>query len=165
MSAAGPIESRAVAWELFERFRTDGPYYDADEDGRQRTEYYRGIDWDAAPAALAAALTRRLTAGHNGSISYRDARHNFLYPSVDRHEDGLLRNIYSGIPFDPVEAIARELAHLQPLTESLGVDMAGAGFEALIGNDACGTISKPGSRPSSTASTSSARTGSKGTRR
>lgn len=132
----GGAGAHRVASAIFDRFRSRGPYYDAEEDGPLRTEYYRDIDWGAAPATLAAALNRRLTEGHDGSINYRDARHKFLYPSVDRHEDGLLRNIYSGIPFDPVEAIARELALVRSFAESRGIETAEAGAEALLDDDA-----------------------------
>ena len=129
-------EARRAASALFERFRSTGPYYDAEEDGRLRTEYYRDIDWNAAPAALAAALTRRLTDGHDITIPYAYARDKYLYPSVDLHEDGLLHTIYSDIPLDPVEAIARDLALVRPLAEARGIELAGADFEALLDDDA-----------------------------
>lgn len=127
--------ARAAASALFERRRPAGSYYDAEEDARLRGDYYRGTDWDADPPVLAAALGRRLTNGH-APLGYRRARHDFLYPSIDLHEDGKLHTIYSNIPLDPVETIARELALLQPLTAAMGIEMAGAGFEALLDNDA-----------------------------
>lgn len=129
-------DPRRAAREFFERFRSDGDYYDAEEDGRSRAEYYEGIEWDADPAALATALQARLQETHDGTISYTRARLEFLYPSIDLHEDGLLRNIYSGVAFDPVEAIARELARAQPFAEAMGVGMSATTFEALVDRDA-----------------------------
>jgi endonuclease G, mitochondrial len=131
---AASAEARRAASAIVERSESTGRYYNAEEDDRLRSDYYRGIDWTGDPKALAAALTRRLTSGHV-SLSYRSARHDFLYPSIDLHKDGKLHAIYSDRPLDPVETIARELALLQPLTAAMRMEMTGAGFAALLDND------------------------------
>ena len=135
-AASSGGDPRGAAEAIFERFRSDQPYYDPAEDGEMQARYYEGVDWSADPAELAPALQRRLAETHDGSISYTRARLEFLYPSIDLHGDGLLHNIYSGIAFDPVEAIGRELARATPFAESIGVEFTATSFEALVDRDA-----------------------------
>ena len=124
---------RAAAERLLEEFRHDGPYYDADEDGRAMADYWHGIDWNAAPATLFEALQRRLEQSHAPQHSYQRARLQFLYPAIDLRPDGQLASIYSGKPFDPVELIANELA---AITEFAPQEAMGGPPEQLLDNDA-----------------------------
>lgn len=89
-------------------FETE-PYYDGTQDILDRDEYYKEIDPSSSKKALFDSLTQLLESTHKNRFSYREARWQYLYPRVDRHESGELRNIYSGTPLDPTEALRQEM--------------------------------------------------------
>lgn len=128
-------QSSSLAEQLFERFRHDGPYYDAAEDEAAAAAYWDGVDWDAPAETLFTELSQRLEATHDPRHGYSRARHEFLYPAIDLHRDGQLKNIYSGATLDPRDVIARELAEVLPRAEALGFERAGLDIDRLLDND------------------------------
>jgi endonuclease G len=132
---AGNLDAHAMAEQVVARFRPEGPYYDKAKDAEAAEAYWDGVDWEAQPRTLFARLRRHLEATYTKRHSYVEARHKFLYPAVDLHEDGKLRNIYSGTVLDPAEAIAAELALILPRLESHGFEASGAGFERMLASD------------------------------
>ncbi len=133
----GAADDRAgeLAQRIFERFQHDGPYYDQAEDSAARDDYWQGFDLSRPADELAPALQAMLEETHTGRHSYARARHEFLYPAIDLHEGGEMRNIYSGTELDPREAIARELAEVLPRAEALGMETAGLDVDALLDSD------------------------------
>lgn len=130
--AAPPQSSLGdLADQVMQQFGHAGPYYDASEDRQAAEAYWAGLDWTADAPALFDALHRHLEASHAPRHSYAKARHEFLYPSIDLHPDGLLRSLYSGMPMDPREVISAELAAVAPLAASRGVELDVAGDRAL----------------------------------
>jgi endonuclease I/V8-like Glu-specific endopeptidase len=85
------------------------PYYDADKDQDLKQEYYQDIDPNVSASKLFDDLHDLLKNTHRNKLSYKEARWEHLYPKVDRHENGELRNIYSGTPLDPVEVLRQEM--------------------------------------------------------
>ena len=139
-SAAPPAKSskqnvREAAERFAERFRHQGPYYDSAEDKEAAEAYWDEIDWRAQPKTLFKKLRNHLEATHTKRHSYADARLKYLYPAVDIHEDGKLRNIYSGTPLDPAEAIERELEIILPRLEARGVEATVSRLEQLLRSD------------------------------
>ena len=88
---------------------TREPYYDAEMDRALKEEYYRDIRQDISNRQLFEDLHDLLKNSHRNKFSYKEARWEHLYPKVDRHENGELRNIYSGTPLDPVEVLRQEM--------------------------------------------------------
>ncbi|MEM6621130.1 MAG: endonuclease [Pseudomonadota bacterium] len=124
-----------LAEQIFERFRHDSPYYDADADSAARDLYWRGVDLSLPADDLATHLKHHLEETHTERHSYATARHKFLYPAIDVRKDGTLKNVYSGSVLDPREAISRELAMVLPRAEALGFETAGIDLERLLGDD------------------------------
>ncbi len=89
-------------------FRAE-PYYDAARDQTAKDDYYQDIDTNVSEGDLFQDLHELLKDTHRNKFSYREARWNHLYPKVDRHENGELRNIYSGTPLDPLELLRQEM--------------------------------------------------------
>lgn len=128
-------DMRSAAERFIERFRHRGPYYDDADDAEAAESYWDKFNWNAQPRTLFSQLSRRLESTHTKRHSYAEARHKFLYPAVDLHEDGKLRNIYSGTALDPAEAIMSELARVLPRAEAQGFEMSGTGLERLLASD------------------------------
>lgn len=84
-------------------------YYDPQKDEDDRVDYYKNVDFSENSADLFQTMSELLKNTHTNILSYRSARLDHLYPVVDRHEYGKLRNIYSGTPLDPEEIIRLEL--------------------------------------------------------
>ncbi len=59
-----------------------------------------------------------------------------MYPAIDLHPDGNLRNIYSGESFSPAEAIATEIEALIPFSEAIGLDINQESLDNLLANEA-----------------------------
>lgn len=93
-------------------FRAE-PYYDASQDQTAKDDYYRDIDTNVSERDLFEDLHKLLKDTHRHQFSYREARWQYLYPKVDRHENGELRNIYSGTPLDPVEILRQEMVMVE----------------------------------------------------
>ncbi len=91
----------------------EGSYYEKDNDIKNRDTYYSGIDFNLNSQDLFRVLSSHLEKTHNKQFSYKIARWQYLYPTVDRRESGDLRNIYSGSTIDPVEVIRREMVLLE----------------------------------------------------
>ena len=89
------------------------PYYDAAQDEANKKEYYQHIRQDVSDRQLFDDLHQLLKNTHKNKFSYREARWQHLYPKVDRHENGELRNIYSGTPLDPVEVLRQEMVMVE----------------------------------------------------
>lgn len=128
-------DTSQTAAELIERFSHTGPYYDEAEDTAARNSYWDGVDMNVASADLFTSLRSHLASTHTVTLSYRRARHEFLYPAIDLHPDGKLKNIYSGIHFDPTEAIANELAAIIPFAEAMGMETTAQAFPSLMDDD------------------------------
>ncbi|TLX73486.1 endonuclease I [Labilibacter sediminis] len=84
-------------------------YYNEETDINDRKSYYGNIDLNDSPDALFKALSKHINNTHAKVLCYREARHEYLYPLVDIHEFGKLRNIYSGDVLSPEEIISKEL--------------------------------------------------------
>ncbi|MDJ0918079.1 MAG: endonuclease [Woeseiaceae bacterium] len=130
------LDTMLAARKIVEDFHVDGPYYDAVADAAARDAYWQNVDFDQPSARLFPALQSHLAATHTERHSYRRARHEFLYPAIDLHPDGQLRNIYSGTLFSPVEAIAAELSALIPFAEAIGVEVTEATLGQIFADDA-----------------------------
>jgi endonuclease G len=79
------------------------PYFDDHGDTVARDGYYADINLDADAPTVVAQLSRLLATTHQRVLSYAPSEQ--LYPWVDLHPDGHLRNIYSGVRVDPGEVI------------------------------------------------------------
>jgi endonuclease I len=128
-------DARRKAKELFERFQWQAAYYEESTDRREMDDYYRGLNLSAQPRQLFSALSDLLERSHATRPNYNKSRLEFLYPAADLHEDGKLQNIYSGIPFDPIEAIQRELALVTRVARSREADIGDLSLEALLERD------------------------------
>lgn len=93
------------------------PYYVADDDTRDRDRYYVGIDLDADAGILLATLAQLIAATHERRPPYEPSER--LYPWVDLHPDGHLRNIYSGTRVDPEEVIRADSRIAKTRTDQL----------------------------------------------
>jgi endonuclease G len=110
-------------------------YYDEATDRRDIDSYYQALNLSARPQQLFSTLADLLERSHRERPSYNRSRLEFLYPAADLHEDGKLQNIYSGIPFDPVEAIRNELALMAQLARSQEAEIGSLSLESLIKRD------------------------------
>lgn len=99
VSADEPVPSTAEPSE----------YYHAEADANEAAAYYAAIDEDGSGDALYQGLRALLSSSHTRELSYRAARHDHLYPLIDRHPDGKLKSIYSGEVVSE-EAIRAEIA-------------------------------------------------------
>ncbi len=95
------------------------PYYDAAQDQVLKTEYYQQIRQNISDQQLFEDLHQLLKNTHKNQFSYREARWQYLYPKVDRHENGDLRNIYSGTPLDPVEVLRQEMVMVEQYAQEM----------------------------------------------
>jgi endonuclease I/V8-like Glu-specific endopeptidase len=93
-----------------------GAYLDPRDAGVAEA-YYTGVDAQADPEALFAALSALVVRTHERRPAYDPARR--LYPVVDVWPDGKLRSLYSGREHAPQEFIAADL-----LTEGRRVALA-----------------------------------------
>lgn len=92
----------------------DSEYYNADVDQQAVEQYYTSVDSDSDDRdTLFNQLSQLVISSHKTKLNYRAARLEHLYPNVDRHEFGKLRNIYSGTVLDPSEVIREELEMLE----------------------------------------------------
>jgi endonuclease I len=93
----------------------DRVYYDADSDAAAADAYYSGV----TPDQFADLVTRT----HVRKPGYKPARE--LYPWVDLQPTRMLRSLYTGHEYDPVELIQADLAiahdRAQELSSRLGV--------------------------------------------
>lgn len=103
------------------------PYYDAAEDRRARDEYYGGVDLSGDPFDALRAL---LESTHDNRPGYQPMK--WLYPWVDRQENGRLRSLYSksGRSFTFEEIIAMDEGVMQERRERMLATEA-VGVEAL----------------------------------
>ena len=130
------LDVKRLAENLIERFRHDGPYYDETEDQALQEDYWASVDLKANSEQLFQQLRQHLESTHSGRFSYSRARHEFLYPVIDLHEDDKLRNIYSGNAFNPAEAIASELQAAVEFGEALGIEFTEeVSLENLLENE------------------------------
>ena len=134
--SAGPAPTRpetdpevAQALAEFEQARSE-PYYDEAADRTDRARYYAGVGTGSAPSA--AQLSALLETTHTTKVRYDSGRS--IYPKADLHPDGKLRSIYSGVSFDPREAI-REVVMIDRAVSAVEANIAegrfteGAGLE------------------------------------
>ncbi|MEL7106276.1 MAG: endonuclease [Pseudomonadota bacterium] len=73
-----------------------GEYLDESEEADAIEDYYAGIPTGLTKAKRFETLHELVKATHTNVLSYRSARHDHLYPWIDRHEDEFLKSIYSG---------------------------------------------------------------------
>jgi endonuclease G, mitochondrial len=100
-AAAQPEDLQAALAEA-DAARTK-PYFDQAADDAARGTYYAGIDLNAQPSELFAALNRLVETTHEPKPRYRPSV--MVYPFVDLHEDLLIHSIYSGKKFEPADLI------------------------------------------------------------
>ncbi len=135
LATDGEAELYEAAKRHLGKYKHVGQYWDQEEDEAAAEEYYGSIDWSTSSGPLYRSLNKILVNTHTGRFTYSKARHNFLYPAVDLHEDGKLRHIYSGDTFDPVEAIASEMAVALRKAESMGLETTGLSLENILERD------------------------------
>ena len=117
-------EPTAAAVSRESVFEPRGDYYDRDADGPAVTAYYEDIDVvfdDLSKAGRYDALNRLVTDTHHTQLSYRSARHDHLYPWIDRHEDETLQSIYSGGVM-PEELFLAELRTFEAAMEMIAAE-------------------------------------------
>jgi endonuclease G len=90
-------------------------YNKRDDEGKRRT-YYRDVGDNLGSDALYDALSELVTRTHAKQPRYQPGKH--VYPWVDLQPNRMLRSIYSGLEFDPAEAI-REDFRIEPERERL----------------------------------------------
>ncbi|KDM90509.1 endonuclease [Photobacterium galatheae] len=108
--------------------RTRLDYYDPDADKVSQEIYYANVDLTLPPEDLYKALSKLLSQTHTTQLSYREARLEHLYPVVDRHEFGKLRNIYSGTVLDPEEVVRAEKAMIQQHAQEMRMKVESEGL-------------------------------------
>ena len=93
------------------RYKVEKNYYDQQKDEKEAEIYYQGIDVDKlSGSSLFSELTHLLKSTHRKTLSYSEARHKHLYPTVDLHPDGEGKSIYSNKQYDPKEYIEEDFA-------------------------------------------------------
>lgn len=102
------------------RHSEDAAYYDAEDDAATAADYYSDIDPGTSPGKLFDALKKLLKKTHKHQFSYRKARHDFLYPVVDRHPSGKLESVYSGAVVSEA-AIKHEIAMFEKVVADFAV--------------------------------------------
>ena len=132
--SAGPAPTRpetdpevAQALAEFEQARSE-PYYDEAADRTDRARYYAGVGTGSAPSA--AQLSALLETTHTTKVRYDSGR--WIYPKADLHPDGKLRSIYSGVSFDPREAI-REVVMIDRAVRAVEANIAEGRFTESAG--------------------------------
>jgi endonuclease G, mitochondrial len=83
-------------------------YYDPEEDGRARDDYYAGLDPELEPDEMYRQLNALLKDSHATQPRYKPAK--YVYPWIDLHPDLKIRSIYSGLSFDAETLILEDLA-------------------------------------------------------
>lgn len=120
------------------RANESATYYDAAQDTADRDAFYDELDWDRAPEAVFADLSKLLRDKHRTKPPYKPMSE--VYPWVDLHPDRKIRSIYSGIAFDAEEFLRLDLevaaARQAKFTELLAQESAtpgdfAAGLDAL----------------------------------
>ncbi|PSL19134.1 endonuclease [Shimia abyssi] len=108
----GPVDDPDLQAALAAFEATEGQvYYSQVTDDKDRSAYYP--DLDALNAAqLYDTLSDLLSRTHTTTLSYKAARHQHLYPWIDRREGPKrdLKGIYSNKVFDTLEVIRNEIA-------------------------------------------------------
>ena len=79
----------------------DTLYYDAKSDKKLSKEYYRGIDLSSS--TLFETLSELLGQTHKKHLEYKPSK--YLYPDIDKHQNGKLMSVYSGKIFTTEELI------------------------------------------------------------
>jgi endonuclease G, mitochondrial len=104
-AAGGAAAIAAVEQALaeFEAARAQ-PYYEEATDRTDRDAYYSPLGAGAGHPPPASALSNHLESTHTTRVHYDSGRS--VYTWADLHEDLKLRSIYSGVTFDPRDAIA-----------------------------------------------------------
>lgn len=100
-------------------FEPRGDYYSAIADREAAATYYGNIESDFARLSSSEhfdALNKLVTDTHSTILSYSSARHDHLYPWIDRHPDAALRSIYSNEPMAE-ELFVTELRAFEAATE------------------------------------------------
>lgn len=91
-------------------------YYDEEEDGAARQEYYGDLSPDGlSDRQLFQRLSSLARETHTNQLSYGEARLRHLYPRVDLRPNGKLQSIYTGEEYEPAELLQEDFH----LTESL----------------------------------------------
>ncbi len=147
-TAKPPAPPARTVDEALERLArvTPANYYDATKDRAERDDYYRSINLATSdPSALYDALSAQLARTHTTTLSYKDARIQYLYPVVDLVREGnalFLQSLYSGDRYtDPsdflreafrvTEAFEAKLAELTSRESSLSEEAFALEVDAL----------------------------------
>lgn len=77
-------------------------YFNETENSAARKSYYQGVNWQTEPN-LFSNLNLLLATTHSSYHIYKPSK--FLYPIIDRYEDGLLRSIYSDTEYSLEEIL------------------------------------------------------------
>lgn len=92
-------------------FERRGEYYSADEDRTEAKAYYDGIRSGLSKKQLFKALHDLVKGTHTKVFDYATARHEHLYPWIDRHKDETLKSIYSKETMPEELFVAERLAY------------------------------------------------------
>ena len=116
----------------------DLEYFNATTDGAARDAYYPEPLLQKDGQALYDGLSDLLRRTHTRQLSYGEARHQHLYPWVDRRPGGgrKLMGVYSGKIFDAEDFIRRDLEaqrrHEARLHEALARGASSLEFDVLL---------------------------------
>ncbi len=97
-------------------FEPRGDYYDSSADEAAAAVYYGEIEEGLSKSKRFKALSDLLQQSHKNVLTYSDARHQQLYPWIDRREDQSLKSIYSGEVM-PEELFVAEILEFQAAVE------------------------------------------------
>lgn len=107
-------------------FERRGPYLDEAAEADAIEEYYADIGGSLSKSKRFTALHELVKDSHENKLSYKSARHDHLYPWIDRREDETLRSIYSG------DLMAEELFVAERLAVEAAIERAAVALETFV---------------------------------
>lgn len=126
----GALDALAKADEL--------EYFDPTEDGDARDAYYPNDLGNESGQTLYDTLSDLLRRTHTRQLGYSEARHQHLYPWIDRRPGAgrMLKGVYSGKIFDAEELIRRDIEaqrrHEAAIREALSRGAVGLEVDVLL---------------------------------
>ncbi len=113
-------------------FQSRGDYFDEASDAVAVDQYYNNVADNLSKSARYNALSSLLKDTHDTILSYSVARHDHLYPWIDRREDETLKSIYSGAVM-PEELFVAEVRAFEAAQEMLAAER---GLESMALSEA-----------------------------
>ena len=120
-------------------FEPRGAYYDEASDLAASDGYYAGIQANLTKAKRYDALHALVRDTHQTVLSYVTARHEHLYPWIDRHEDETLKSVYSAQTMPEELFVAEMLAfetQVRVVAEAQSMEATALGDSQLEAIDA-----------------------------